>query len=237
MHFAKPAMDVGLFTEHLDAHLAFWGGTMGLPAESPLKLGDGIHQHRFLAGDSVIKVNHSRRPLEIGGSGLRGITLTREYQTVPRVHRDPEGRPLAVLPSASWNGVDLVIHLEVSDLRAHHRFWREVIQLDARDVHQFACGRTLIDLSETGRPSKASSWKSPGWSYMTLQVRECAIAHLEALRNGASEGEPPRRIGDAAVISFIRGPDGNFIELSQKASLVGALAESPRHTASERALS
>jgi hypothetical protein len=30
-------------------------------------------------------------------------------------------------------------------------------------------------------------------------------------------------MGDVAMISFVRDPDGNFIELSQRASLVGGL--------------
>jgi hypothetical protein len=30
-------------------------------------------------------------------------------------------------------------------------------------------------------------------------------------------------MGEVAVISFVRDPDGNFIELSQRASLLGGL--------------
>jgi len=225
MDVVKPAIDVGLFTEDLGAHLRFWRGQLGLDAEPPLKLGGGIHQHRFLAGRSVIKVNHSRHRLECAGIGIRGLTLVREGQVQPWVHLDPEGQPVAVVPSESWEGIDLVIHLEVGDLAAHHRFWGDVMRLEARGVHQFTCGRTLIDLAESERPHQAVSWKAAGWSYLTLQVRDCPHAHLEALRRGAREGEPPRRMGDAAVISFIRDPDGNFIELSQKAALVGPLDE------------
>jgi hypothetical protein len=34
-------------------------------------------------------------------------------------------------------------------------------------------------------------------------------------------------LGDTAYISFIRDPDGNWIELSQRASLTGPLPEVP----------
>jgi len=130
---------------------------------------------------------------------------------------------------------DLVVHLEVSDLAVHERFWRDVLQLESRGVHQFACGRTLIELTGTERPRRPGSWKARGWSYLTLQVRDCAREHQQAINRGAREAGPPKRMGDSAIISFIRDPDGNFIELSQKASLVGLLegaasdgAEGPR---------
>jgi lactoylglutathione lyase len=56
-----------------------------------------------------------------------------------------------------------------------------------------------------------------------VQVTDCRAEHQGVLDRGGSEGEPPRRLGDVAVVSFVRDPDGNFIELSQRASLVGSL--------------
>jgi len=43
------------------------------------------------------------------------------------------------------------------------------------------------------------------------------------LARGGEEGAPPRLLGDTVRMSFVRDPDGNFIELSQRASLVGTL--------------
>ncbi len=37
------------------------------------------------------------------------------------------------------------------------------------------------------------------------------------------EGAPPVTLGEVARISFIRDPDGNWIEISQRASLTGAI--------------
>ena len=41
---------------------------------------------------------------------------------------------------------------------------------------------------------------------------------------GAWEGRAPSVLGDVARISFVRDPDGNWIEISQRKSLTGSLA-------------
>jgi lactoylglutathione lyase len=40
---------------------------------------------------------------------------------------------------------------------------------------------------------------------------------------GGTEGRPPLTLGATARISFVRDPDGNWIEISQRASLTGPL--------------
>lgn len=222
MELAKPGLDVGMFTERLDAHIAFWRDAAGLPSEQMLKLGGGIHQHRFVAGTSVIKVNNSLHALPGQGSGIAGISLLRPGLSGPIVLHDPDGQQAKLLPSTGRDDMELVVHMHVSDLDAHHDFWRSVMQLPAYG-DGYACGTSAVQLYATDAPRHPESWKVRGWSYLTVQVRDCVSEHAAALRRGAREGVPPRRMGDAAVISFIRDPDGNFIELSQKAELVGPL--------------
>ena len=55
---------------------------------------------------------------------------------------------------------------------------------------------------------------------MTLQIFDCdgLTAALEA--QGVEVGQPPRTIGEVRY-SFVRDPDGNWIELSERASLTG----------------
>jgi lactoylglutathione lyase len=47
--------------------------------------------------------------------------------------------------------------------------------------------------------------------------------HAYALAHGAGEGRAPVTLGQTARISMIRDPDGNWIELSQRASITGSL--------------
>ncbi|NDZ17638.1 hypothetical protein C7T35_36870 [Variovorax sp. WS11] len=226
MDLAKPGLDVGMFTERLDSQTAFWSDVAKLPSEAMQKLGDGIHQHRFVAGISVIKVNNSRHALTGQGSGIAGISLIRKGLPRCIVVRDPDGQPVMLQPAADGDHVELVVHLEVSNLAAHQAFWHSVMQLPACG-DGYLCGTTKLQLKETDTPRRPQSWKVRGWSYLTVQVRDCVSEHAAALRRGAREGEPPRLIGDSAVISFVRDPDGNFIELSQKAELVGPFGSAP----------
>jgi lactoylglutathione lyase len=63
-----------------------------------------------------------------------------------------------------------------------------------------------------------------GWRYITLQVADIDAVH-DALRSkGVREGLAPITLGDVARISMILDPDGNWIELSRRASIVGGLS-------------
>lgn len=65
--------------------------------------------------------------------------------------------------------------------------------------------------------------RAPGFRYLTVQVWDCDAEHAALLALGAEEGRPPATLGTTARISFIRDPDGNWIEVSQRASLTGDL--------------
>ena len=60
-----------------------------------------------------------------------------------------------------------------------------------------------------------------GIRYLTIQVRDVETAHAHALANGLTEGMAPVRLGDTAYVSFVLLPDGDWVELSQRASLTG----------------
>jgi lactoylglutathione lyase len=65
--------------------------------------------------------------------------------------------------------------------------------------------------------------QSPGYRYLTAQVWEVDVEHAAILARGGNEGRPPVTLGTTARISFVRDPDGNWIEISQRASLTGPL--------------
>jgi hypothetical protein len=59
--------------------------------------------------------------------------------------------------------------------------------------------------------------------YITVQVRDVEAEHRRFMSMGVWEGAAPVTLGTVARISFIRDPDGNFIEISQRASLTGPI--------------
>jgi lactoylglutathione lyase len=62
-----------------------------------------------------------------------------------------------------------------------------------------------------------------GWRYITFQVFRVDADHARVLAAGGREAMPPTTLGTTARISMVRDPDGNWIELSQRASIVGTL--------------
>ena len=63
MSLAKAFFDVGLFTNQRDAQQRFWRELVGLSFDHTLKLGGGVLQHRYNAGEAVLKLNDARDPL------------------------------------------------------------------------------------------------------------------------------------------------------------------------------
>lgn len=226
MNLTKPGLDVGMFVDLLPQQLSFWSATVGLRSEPMQKLGSGVHQHRFVDECSVIKLNHSRSPLRSSSStGIERISVGRVGIAESISLIDPDGNAVTLLPRNAVSDPELVVHMAVSDLAAHHRFWTTVMQMEHDASGSYACGHSRVQLRQARRGQSPDSWRVRGWSYLTVQVQDCVHEHQRALLRGGREGEAPRRMGDKAIISFLRDPDGNYIELSQKASLAGPLPE------------
>src|ERR1700730_2149509 len=69
--------------------------------------------------------------------------------------------------------------------------------------------------------------RAVGMRYITVQVRDVDADHRRFMSMGVWEGAAPVSLGAVARISFIRDPDGNFIEISQRASLTGPIPGEP----------
>jgi lactoylglutathione lyase len=56
-----------------------------------------------------------------------------------------------------------------------------------------------------------------------MQSHNCERIHAAVVAAGACEGSAPITLGDTVRYSFVRDPDGNWIELSERATLTGRL--------------
>jgi catechol 2,3-dioxygenase-like lactoylglutathione lyase family enzyme len=221
IELAKQAVDVGLFTNRRDDVLAFWQGRAGVPFAELLPLGGGVQQHRHAIGDSVLKINHSREPLPPApAGGIRVLTIGRPGLTEPVSLEDPDGNRLVLAPASQVE--QLRVDLTVSDLESHRHFYGEALGLPAIDRNTFRCGVSQIRLTE-GDAAIDPEQRAPGYRYLTIQVFDVRACHAEILRKGGREGRPPVKLGDVAHISFVRDPDGNWIEVSQRKSITGSL--------------
>jgi lactoylglutathione lyase len=225
LNLAKPHLDVGLFTQQREPQLAFWQHTVGLSFDHIGKLGGGMQQLRHHAHGSIIKVNHARDALPLEPpSGLAGVRIVRDGLTQATALLDPDGNRVVLVPAGDEGVVGIAIELAVSDRRAHQRFWCDVMQFDSPRPDVYRCGDTLLIVTDERPVGRATEWRAPGWRYLTVQVRDCIAEHRGILERGGEEGMAPRLLGDVVRYSFVRDPDGNFIEISQRASLVGALS-------------
>jgi lactoylglutathione lyase len=224
MDLAKPHLDVGLFTNQREPQLQFWQQTAGLAYDHMGKLGGGMQQHRHHANGSIIKVNHARNPLPPAPpSGIAAVCIARPGLPAPIDLADPDGNRLRLVPPGNGGVVGIAVDLVVNNRDAHDHFWRAVMQFEPAGPGAWRCGDSLVRVVGEQPVARADDWRAPGWRYTTVQVRDCLAAHAGVLQRGGTEGAPPVLLGTTLRMSFVRDPDGNFIELSQRASLVGHL--------------
>ena len=227
MELAKPRIDIGLFTNHLEPMLDFWQSEVGLPFDHLLPLGGGLQQHRHELLGSVLKINHSRNALPSAApSGYRELLIAREGLLGPKRLIDPDGNRVTLVPPGAHGIERIGLRLAVRDAAAHRRFY--AVSLGLPDVPErggdsFLCGDSVILFDEAPDAHDGEPLEGRGFRYITIQVRQVDDEHAGILTRGGREGQPPRTLGKVARISFIRDPDGNWIEMSQRASLTGAL--------------
>lgn len=223
MKLAKPHLDVGLFSNNRDDQLAFWQQTVGLPYDHTGKLGGGLQQHRHHMNGSILKMNHARDPLPaMAPSGIVGLMIARQGLEAPRALADPDGNKVTLVPKGHDGIEGIAILLRVSDAKAHDRFWTESMQYERAGNGRYRCGDSLIVIAEQGKVEpRGTAWRGPGYRYTTVQVFDCVTEYEGILARGGTSGGDIRVLGDTVRYAFVCDPDGNHIEISQRASLTG----------------
>ena len=229
MDLAKSRIDFGLSTNDLEPMLAFWQREVGLPFDHLLKIRRGQDQHRHDALGSVIKINYLADPLPEGPpTGYRELYVAREDLAEPKPLVDPDGNRVTLVPKG-WRGIGQIgVRLAVRDLAAHRKFYTEAFGMpEAPWVGggaAFRAGESLIIVEESpDAPTPGERRGGKGWGYITFQIFKVDAEHAFVLAHGGREGLAPVTLGETARISMVLDPDGNRIELSQRASIVGSL--------------
>jgi catechol 2,3-dioxygenase-like lactoylglutathione lyase family enzyme len=228
MKLAKPQVDIGLSTNDPDPMLAFWQGTVGLRLDHVLPIRRGQNQHRHDALGSVVKINHHTDPLpDAAPSGYRELIIAQPSRAAPQQLQDPDGNRVCLVPSGHDGVRQIGIRVAVRDLDAHRRFYRNALGL-TEEVRSsgaaFRAGESLIMLEQDRHASVDAGIRGKGWRYITFQVFKVDEVHAAVLAAGGREARAPITLGTTARISMVLDPDGNWIELSQRASIVGTLS-------------
>lgn len=224
MRLAKDCIDVGLQTNNLEPMLSFWGSGVGLAYEELLKVGGGTHQHRHNLAGSVFKLNHVRDPLPADDpTGYRELLIARDEVAAPRTLTDPDGNRVTLVPPGHDDVTHIGMVMGVRSIEVSSRFYEQVLGLEPLGADRFRWGTTLLKLMEAPDRDPVRSMRGLGYRYLTVQVRDVDAEHAGILERGGTEGRAPMTLGTTARISFVTDPDGNWIEVSQRASLTGSL--------------
>ncbi|HWA62972.1 MAG TPA: VOC family protein [Caulobacteraceae bacterium] len=227
MQLAKPRVDIGLSTNRIEPMLRFWQDEAGVPFDHLLPIRKGQKQHRHDALGSVLKINEYADPLpDNPPSGYRELLIARPGLTAPKAMADPEGNRVTLVPPGHLGIGQIGIRLAVRDIAAHRRFYTEALGLTEERYAggaAFRAGETLILVEQSDDAPADAVMAGPGWRYITFQVFKVDEEHARVLEHGGREAVAPVTLGTTARISMVRDPDGNWIELSQRASIVGSL--------------
>ncbi len=228
MKLAKPRIDIGFATNHAPAALRFWQDVIGLPFDHTQPIRRGYKQHRHDLCGSILKINQVYEPLpDNPPSGYLELLIARDDIAAPRSMIDPEGNRVALVPKGLFGIERIGIRVGVRDVEAHRRFYTEALGLPqgepANDALTFLAGDTVLIVEPAADAPDDAAFDGKGWRYITFQVLEVDREHAHVLAHGGREARAPVTLGTTARISMVRDPDGNWIELSQRASLTGSL--------------
>ena len=228
MQLAKNVIDLGLSTNNLEPMLRFWQQDAGLRFDHVLPVRRGQKQYRHDALGSVIKLNHHAEPLRAAApSGYRELIIVREGVERPRPMVDPDGNRVSLVPPGHDGISQLAIVMAVRSLSEHRRFYGDILGFAEQPWSggsAFRLGDSLLLLEEDHTVTVDPARQAPGWRYITLQIADIDTVHSDLRSNGVREGLAPVTLGSVARISMILDPDGNWIELSRRASIVGSLS-------------
>lgn len=224
MELAKHHLDIGIFTNQRDVQLAFWREKIGLPYEELLKAGKGNHQHRHSLNGSVFKLNHTQNELPASeDSGYAELLIARKGLDSVQQFVDPDGNKVSLVPSGHRGITHIGVQMEVRSVAVFQHFFSQAMGFEKIDDSTFKCATTLIFLRENTAKKPVGEMRDTGFRYLTVQVFDVVKEHNRVVNEGGVEGAAPITLGETAKISFVRDPDGNWIEISQRASLTGSL--------------
>jgi catechol 2,3-dioxygenase-like lactoylglutathione lyase family enzyme len=228
MKLAKPRIDIGLRTNNVQPLLDFWQKEISVPFDHLLPVRKGQYQHRHDLLGSVLKINELADPIpDRPPSGYHELLIAREGLPESKSLADPEGNRVALVPKGTHGIERIGIRLLVRDVAAHRKFYTEALGLPegpkAGNAVTFLAGDTVLLLEQSPDAPSDSGMEGKGWRYITFQVFEVDREHAHVLAHGGREARAPVTLGTTARISMVRDPDGNWIELSQRASITGSL--------------
>jgi len=221
INLAKSCVDIGYFTDNLPPMLEFWRTTIGLEYEAPVEFNNGLTQYRHKLGNSIIKINTSSRSLSDKPGGYAKLLIAKKGQTTTETLFDPDGNEIVFVPPGYKSITDLGICVRSSKMTLCREFYKNALECTILGTNIFQLGTSIILLEEDTERGHNGHWVNTGFRYFTIHVKRIDDTYASLMKKGVASGEKPYSIGEIARISFIKDPDGRWIEVAQRASLAG----------------
>lgn len=229
LSLAKPALDIGLFTNQADQLASFWQEAIGAEFDHILPISKTVRQHRHTFGHGVLKINQSKQRLKLSGpSGFGRILVAQDGVADAVAQQDPDGNLFQRTPMGDRGLKHWAIEVKVPSLDVFLRFYHQALGLPRAEEHPgaVAVGDSLIIAEidpDLKAPEASHALEYLGLRYFTIQVFDVDAIHAQVTALGWQAPMPPTTLGSTARIAFVTDPAGNWIELSQRASLTGPL--------------
>lgn len=221
MRLAKPHLDIGMFTNDIASHGSFWTGDAGLKLDHELNFKDGIVQHRYDAHGSVIKVNHFPDPMDPQPpSGYVGLTIARDGGAIWE-GSNPGGERVRLAPSGTDGVVGIGITVSTRNPKQMMDFYVDAMEFEPVGPTTARCGDSLLFVEEGPAGTVTEDFVGPNFRYLTVQIFDADEACDQIVARGGRLGRAPVTFQDVARYGFVCDPDGNWIEISARASLTG----------------
>lgn len=223
MRLAKQHIDIGMFTNDIAAHRVFWGDTCGLRLDHELSFGDGWVQHRYDAHDSVIKVNQYPTPFAPARpTGYAGLCIARAGAPLWEGH-NPGGEPVRLVPPGTDGVVGIGITVSTPDPDRMMRFYTEALEFERVASHVARCGDSLLFVVEGAGGGEIEDFVGPNFRYLTVQIFDADAECAAIVKRGGRLAQACKTFPKVARYGFIADPDGNWLEISARASLTGIM--------------
>jgi lactoylglutathione lyase len=221
---SKNYIDVGLFTNAGDSMQQFYGEQLGLKLIDSLILEDGYCLHRYNANGSALKLNVLDVPLRTMGTNYVRVLLPDKGRSRISALRDPDGVEVELVPPGYLDIHQLGIVYKVPSLAVADTFARGALGAKKLGEGRYQFGETVLLFETAPTLARSGALEAKGFTYTTLHVRDVVRAHAHLVANGCEEAIPPTPFKEITTYSFVRDPMGNWIEISQRADLVGKAA-------------
>lgn len=225
MRLAKQHLDIGMFTKSVERHHDFWESEVGLRFDMELAVSEDWVQHRFDAHNSVIKVNDNRNPMrDWPPTGYVGLTIARDNGPLwEGMH--PDGGRVRLVPQGTDGIVGIGITVATPNPARMMDFYIGAMEFERVSENVACCGDTLLFVERGVGGVETDDFKAlgAGYRYLTIQIFDADKDTDGILRRGGRLASAPTDYGTIARVSFVKDPDGNWIEVSARASLTGVV--------------